>query len=89
LLKEQDRETDRKIQELVETTWETNLALKKEGEEAERRFQETDREIWKTSRMIRELKQQISGLGNKFGSFTEGLALPSIEKFCASVSKWR
>jgi hypothetical protein len=33
-----------------------------------------------TDRQIKELKQQIGGLGNKFGSFTEGLALPSMEK---------
>lgn len=30
--------------------------------------------------MIKELGQQIGGLGNKFGSFTEGLALPSMQK---------
>lgn len=33
-----------------------------------------------TDRQIKELKQQIGGLDNKFGSFTEGLALPSMEK---------
>ena len=33
-----------------------------------------------TDRQIRELGKQIGGLGKKFGSFTEGLALPSLEK---------
>lgn len=34
----------------------------------------------KTDRQIRELGKQIGGLGDKFGSFTEGLALPSMTK---------
>jgi hypothetical protein len=29
---------------------------------------------------MRELRQQIGGIANKFGSFTEGLALPSMTK---------
>jgi hypothetical protein len=33
-----------------------------------------------TARQIRELGKQIGGLGDKFGSFTEGLALPSMTK---------
>ena len=33
-----------------------------------------------TDRQIKELGKQIGGLGAKFGSFTEGLALPSMEK---------
>ena len=32
-----------------------------------------------TDRQIKELGKQIGGLGAKFGSFTEGLALPSME----------
>ena len=34
----------------------------------------------KTDRQLKELGKQIGGLGAKFGSFTEGLALPSMEK---------
>ena len=34
----------------------------------------------KTDRQLKELGKQIGGLGSKFGSFTEGLALPSMEK---------
>lgn len=30
--------------------------------------------------MIKELGQQIGGLGDKFGYFTEGMALPSMER---------
>ncbi|MFZ4504438.1 MAG: hypothetical protein ACOYM1_10850, partial [Methylovulum sp.] len=31
-------------------------------------------------RVIKELSKQIGGIANKFGSFTEGLALPSMTK---------
>ncbi|MFM6004109.1 MAG: DUF3782 domain-containing protein, partial [Sphaerospermopsis kisseleviana] len=43
------------------------------------KFQETDRLQKENARQIRELGKQIGGLGAKFGSFTEGLALPSME----------
>jgi hypothetical protein len=33
-----------------------------------------------TDHQLKELGKQIGGLGSKFGSFTEGLALPSMEK---------
>jgi len=55
--------------------------------ETDRKMQDTDRllkelvqEKRETDRQLRELGKQIDGLGNKFGSFTEGLALPSMEK---------
>jgi len=55
--------------------------------ETDRKMQDTDRllkelvqEKRETDRQLRELGKQIGGLGNKFGSFTEGLALPSMEK---------
>ncbi len=49
-------------------------------QETDRKFQETDRRLKDTDRLIKELGVQIGGLGNKFGSFTEGLALPSMQK---------
>lgn len=59
---------------------ETGRLLREQSEATDRKFQETDRKIQETSRMIKELSQQMGGLGNKFGSFTEGLALPSMQK---------
>ena len=52
---------------------ETDRLLREQSAATDRKFKETDR-------MIKELGQQIGGLGNKFGSFTEGLALPSMQK---------
>jgi hypothetical protein len=44
---------------------------------------ETDRQLKElgkqTDHQLKELGKQIGGLGSKFGSFTEGLALPSME----------
>ena len=33
-----------------------------------------------TDRQIKQVNQQLGKLGNKFGSFSEGMALPSMEK---------
>ena len=57
-------------------------------QETDRQFKETDRRMQETNdRSIRDIDRQlqenarlIQRLGAKFGSFTEGLALPSMEK---------
>ena len=57
-------------------------------QETDRQFKETDRRMQETNdRSIRDINRQlqenarlIQRLGAKFGSFTEGLALPSMEK---------
>ena len=41
---------------------------------------ENDRRKQEIDQQLKELGKQIGGLGAKFGSFTEGLALPSMEK---------
>ena len=80
LIKEQSKETDRRFQE-------TEQLIKEQSKETDRRFQETDRQMKETDRKIEELSRitreqgkQIGGLGDKFGYFTEGLALPSMER---------
>ncbi len=40
----------------------------------------TDAQLAKTDKQISELGIQIGGINNKFGTFTEGLVYPSIEK---------
>ncbi|MEF3168502.1 MAG: DUF3782 domain-containing protein [Deltaproteobacteria bacterium] len=61
--------------------------LIEQGRETDRRMQETDRlirelreESRETDQQIKELGKQIAGLGDKFGYFTEGMALPSLER---------
>ena len=63
------KETDQKFKE-------TDLRFK----DTDRKMQETDLRFKDTDRKLKELGKQIGGLGEKFGSFTEGLALPSMER---------
>lgn len=89
------KETDRQIQEterlMRESKLEVDHRLQESKLEVDRQFKETDRQIQATERQLREsklevdrqlkeLRVEIGGIGNKFGSFTEGMALPAIEK---------
>ena len=77
--KESDRriqETDRQIQETDRQMQETDRRM----QETDRQMQETDRRMQETERFIKEVGRQIGGLGQKFGSFTEGMAFPSMRK---------
>ena len=78
------RETDRQLQE---TGLQLRLQLQETGlqlRETDRQLQETDKQLrlqrLETDKQLRELGKQIGGLGEKFGGFTEGLALPSMTK---------
>jgi hypothetical protein len=48
--------------------------------ETDRKMAETARRMAETDRQIKEVNKQLGKLGNKFGSFAEGIALPSMEK---------
>ena len=82
------QETDRMFKESERRTQEESerrvQEFERRSQEAERRFKEFEKAMqaeWReSSKKIREVNQQIGGLGNKFGSFTEGLALPSMQK---------
>ncbi len=73
--------------ELAESQKETDRQLRA----TDRQLQETDRQVKKTSQTVeelttraaketQELKRQLGGLSDKFGSFTEGMAFPSMKK---------
>lgn len=69
---------------LAESQQETDRRLRESLEETDRRIresrEETDRQLQETGQFLREVGKQIGGLGDKFGSFTEGLALPSMTR---------
>ncbi len=73
--------TDNELKELVAglavAQAETDQLIDKMAKETDKRFKETDKLI---SKISKELGKQIGGLGNKFGSFTEGMAFPSMTK---------
>jgi len=62
--------------ELTAAQKETDLQLK----ETDKQLKETGIQLKETGKQLKELGKQIGGLGAKFGSFTEGLTLPSMEK---------
>ena len=82
-LRAQSAETDRRMQETDRRMQETDRRMQETDrrmQETDRQMAETDRRLKETNRMIKELGKKIGGLGDKFGYFTEGLALPSMER---------
>jgi len=67
------KETDEQIRELL-------IAQKETGEQIKETIIAQKVVQKKTDKQLKELGKQIGGLGNKFGSFTEGMAFPSMEK---------
>ena len=70
--------TDQELKKLVASLAVDNRETERQFRETDRQFKETDRQFKETDRRLRLLGEQIGGLGNKFGSFTEGLAYPSL-----------
>ncbi len=64
------------LAQLVQQGKETDRRM----QETDRRMQETDRRLRETDRMITRLGRRIEAIGDKFGYFTEGMALPSMER---------
>src|SRR2546427_8508115 len=62
----EDFMTDRELHEMLADL----IASQKEAVEERK----------KTEKAIRQVNKQLGELGNKFGSFTEGMAFPSMEK---------
>jgi hypothetical protein len=69
------KETDKQLKEVSQQQKETDLLLKEVSQQQKENAQQQK----KTDKQLKELGKQIGGLGAKFGSFTEGLALPSME----------
>ncbi len=77
------QETERQFQETERQFQETERHFRENDVQIKQLLlaqQETKHEQKETARQIKELGKQIGGLGEKFGSFTEGLALPSMER---------
>jgi len=68
-LAQQSAETDMRMRE-------TDMRMK----DTDERMKDTDERMKQTGRRLDQLGQQIAGLGDKFGYFTEGMALPSMER---------
>ncbi len=77
LFRESKLETDRQFQELRESKLEIDRQLCESKLETDRQLRESKLDV---DRQLKTLRTEIGGIGNKFGSFTEGMALPAIEK---------
>lgn len=75
-----DQELNAKFAALAESLAASHAENEKVMRALSRRVDETGRQLDKTGRQVDETSRQLGGLGNKFGSFTEGMALPSMEK---------
>ena len=72
----QMQEINRAIQGLLESGRETDRRMA----ETDRRMAETDRQLKATGRYLDQLGRKLEGIGDKFGYFTEGMAMPSMER---------
>ena len=84
-LKESQAKTDRQLKEsslqLRRELKESSLQLRRELKESSLQLRRELKESHaKTTQQIEELGRHIGGLHNKFGSYVEALAFPSIEK---------
>ena len=68
----------------ADDVWQLLAELTQAQRETDRQLKETDRQLKETDLQLKELGKelgkQIGGLGQKFGSFTEGFALPSMDR---------
>ncbi|MEM7585717.1 MAG: hypothetical protein AAF560_20170 [Acidobacteriota bacterium] len=69
--------TDQELRDIVARLAETQAKTSREVRATERFLRENGRA---TDRYLKELGKQLGGLGDKFGSFTEGMALPSMTR---------
>ena len=63
----------------AEDVWQLLAELSAAQKETDKQIKEVSQQQKQTDKQLKELGKQIGGLGAKFGSFTEGLALPSME----------
>ncbi len=81
------KETDLRQKETERLVQETSLQLR-ETDRAVAEFRQSQSQANEELReIIKELKTQIGGLGNKFGEFSEGMAIPSLVEILAKQFK--
>jgi hypothetical protein len=68
------------LKELIASQKETDAMLSAKFKETDAIVKELAEESKKTERKLKEVGKQIGGIGERFGSFTEGLAYPSLRK---------
>src|SRR5215510_10018510 len=72
--------TNQELRDFISELSVSTAELRKSQQETEKRQQEAARQIEETGKQIKQVNKQLGELGNKFCSFAEGMALPSMEK---------
>lgn len=68
------------LREIVANLGRSQAETDRQLKQTDRHLKQTDRQLKQTDRQLKELGKQLGGLGDKFGSFTEGMAYPSMRK---------
>jgi len=76
--------TDQELRDLIAELSLSTAELRKSQQTTDRQLKESAKE---TDRQIKQVNKQLGELGNKFGSFTEGMAFPSMEKILRNQFK--
>lgn len=82
-LKQLAKDTDKELKQLLASQQATDWQIQQTDAELKQLAATTAAQFRDTDRKIKELGKQIGGLGEKFGSFTEGMAFPSMRKILA------
>lgn len=72
--------TDQELRDLIAKIAQTQAETAEQMKVTDRKFAEMSKEVESTARQVKQVNKQLGELGNKFGSFTEGMALPLMEK---------
>ncbi len=79
-LAESGRQVDHKLAESKRHTDQKFAELAESNRRVDQKFAELAESRREVDVLFKELSRQVGGLGNKFGSFTEGLALSSLRR---------
>ena len=74
------KETDAKFKETDAQFKETRAQIKETDAMLSSKFKETDAQFKETDRKLKAIGKNLGNIGERFGSFTEGLAYPSMRK---------
>lgn len=72
--------TDQELRDLVAKIAITQAETAEQMKVTDRKLSEMSKEVESTAKQVKQVNKQLGELGNKFGSFTESMALPSMEK---------
>ncbi|HAT51499.1 MAG: DUF3782 domain-containing protein [Nitrospirae bacterium] len=88
MLREQNAETDRILQETATQMRETDRRFQETAAQMRRetdlKFQETAAQMRETDRVVKEVSRKIGSLGGRWGDFVEGLVAPACETLFAA-----